>query len=107
MKKICLTLLLVACFANSYAEDKEKIAAATGAAVGGGSAVAAVAALGVPGLGAVGITSGLAAVGAIVGGGMATGLVITAAAPVAVGVAFYGGYKLVKGEPLLEKKQAK
>ncbi|CDS47972.1 hypothetical protein [Polaromonas sp. CG9_12] len=50
----------------------------------------------VAGLGAAGITSGLAAVGSLVGGGMAAGLVVTAAAPIAVGALGYGLYKGIK-----------
>jgi len=74
-------------------ERKATYAAATGATTGAAGSVGTVAALGVPGLGATGITSGLAAVGSVVGGGMATGLAITAAAPVALGAAAYGLYK--------------
>jgi hypothetical protein len=50
----------------------------------------------VPGLGAAGVTSGLAAVGSVVGGGMVAGLAVTAAAPLAVGAAAYGLYKWLK-----------
>ncbi|MDF1582197.1 MAG: hypothetical protein RQ733_03495 [Methyloprofundus sp.] len=74
-------------------EEKATLAGATGGAGGVVTSVGTVAALGVPGLGATGITSGLAAVGSIVGGGMASGLVITAAAPVAFGAAAYSLYK--------------
>ena len=48
----------------------------------------------VGGLGATGITSGLAAVGGVLGGGMLTGLCVVAAAPVVAGGAAYGAYKL-------------
>jgi hypothetical protein len=55
--------------------------------------VGAVATLGVPGLGATGITSGLAAVGGAVGGGMAAGLAVCVAAPVLIGGLSYGLYR--------------
>ena len=77
--------------------DGGVVSAGVGAAVGTGGAIATVAASGtVAGLGATGITSGLAAIGAVVGGGMATGLIVVAAAPLAIGAAGYGGYKLVE-----------
>ena len=75
-------------------EQKSILAAGTGATTGAVSAVMTVAELGVTGLGAIGITSGLATLGGLFGGGMATGLAITAAAPVALGAAAYGLYKL-------------
>jgi hypothetical protein len=50
-----------------------------------------VAAAGIPGLSAAGITSGLATIGGVVGGGMAAGIVIL---PIAAGVAGVGVYKL-------------
>jgi hypothetical protein len=80
----------------------EATGAAVGATVGGvagaGAALTAVAVSGpVAGLGAAGITSGLAAVGSMMGGGMATGLIITAAAPIVGALAIgYGGYRLAK-----------
>lgn len=77
-------------------DDTGTVVAATGAVVGAGSAVGAVSTLGVAGLGATGITSGLAAVGSVVGGGMAAGLAVTVAAPLAVGAAAYGLYKWLK-----------
>lgn len=80
--------------------DNDKGAAITGVtagAVGAAGSVGTVAAAGtVTGLGATGITSGLAAVGSVVGGGMAAGLAITVAAPIAIGAAGYGLYKLLK-----------
>jgi len=64
---------------------------AAGAAVNGADAIGAVAVSGpVAGLGAAGITPGLAAVSNVVGGGMAAGLAITAAAPLAAGAIAYG-----------------
>ncbi len=81
----------------SKCDDTTGVAvASTGAVTGAGGAIGTVAALGVPGLGATGITSGLAAIGAVAGGGMATGLAITCAAPLAVGAAAYGLYKWFK-----------
>jgi hypothetical protein len=74
-------------------EEKATCAAATGATGGAAASIGAVAALGVPGLGATAITSGLATLGSVVGGGMATGLVLAVAAPVAIGAAAYGLYK--------------
>lgn len=58
-----------------------------GAMSGAGAALATVSAVGVPGLSAVGLTSGLAAVGSVVGGGMLVGLVMTLAAPAVLAVA--------------------
>jgi hypothetical protein len=64
-----------------------------GAIAGSGGAVAAVSALGFPGLSAAGISSGLATIGATVGGGMAAGTMIAVAAPAAaaavLGYLFY------------------
>lgn len=77
-------------------ETKTTAVVGGGAVTGGTGAIGAVAALGVPGLGATGITSGLAAVGSVVGGGMGAGLIITAAAPIAVGAAAYGLYRWLK-----------
>jgi choline-glycine betaine transporter len=80
--------------------DKDKNAAVAGAAgtvAGAAGSVGTVAAAGtVTGLGATGITSGLAAIGGVVGGGMATGLAITVAAPLVIGGAAYGLYKWLR-----------
>jgi hypothetical protein len=73
-------------------EQKATLAGVSSATSVTGGSISAVYALGVPGLGATGITSGLAAVGSVLGGGMATGLVLTVAAPLAIGVAAYGLY---------------
>ena len=61
---------------------------------GGGAALsfAALYSLGVTGLYAAGITSGLAAAGAIVGGGMLAGIGVLSA-PVVLGYAFFSGNK--------------
>jgi hypothetical protein len=62
-----------------------RIGAVAGATVGSAAGVAAVSALGVPGLGAAGISSGLAAIGAAAtGGGMAVGAACVIAAPAAI-----------------------
>jgi hypothetical protein len=60
----------------------------TGGAAGAVGSVATVS-----GLGATGITSGLAAIGGTVGGGMAAGLAITAVAPLAVAGGVFFAYK--------------
>lgn len=60
-----------------------------GATAGSLGSVAAVSALGVPGLSAAGISSGLAAIGATFGGGMAAGTMAVVAAP-AVAAAVFG-----------------
>lgn len=70
----------------------EVLAGALGAGIGGIGSFAALYGLGVVGLSAAGITSGLAAVGAIVGGGMVAGVFVLAApvagfAAIGVGVA--------------------
>ena len=75
-------------------EDKEKMVKAV-IAGGGTSAltvggmVALISTLGVTGLSAAGITSGLATIGAIVGGGMLAGICVVAAAPVILGYAVW------------------
>jgi len=68
---------------------------AAGAVAGSAGAIATVGALGVPGLSAAGITSGLAAIGSTVGGGMAAGAMIAVAAPAAAAVLGYLAYQLV------------
>lgn len=80
-------------------KDSKELVTASGAIIGGGAAVAGVSQLGVvTGLGATGITSGLATVGAAVGGGMAAGLALTAAAPVLGGLLAYTGYRFFTEE---------
>ena len=60
-----------------------------------GAGVAAVSALGVPGLGAAGISSGLAAIGAVAtSGGMAAGAACIIAAPAAAAAIF--GYLIYR-----------
>ena len=80
--------------------EKEKIAEAIGAVGGGvlgfGAIAAAVGALGIPGLSAAGIASGLASLGAIVGSGMAAGISVAATIPIAAACLGYGVIKAVK-----------
>lgn len=71
----------------------EGVATALGAGVGGAGSLAALSALGVAGLSAPGITSGLAAAGALVGGGMVSGIGVLATPMVALAVI---GYALAK-----------
>jgi hypothetical protein len=61
----------------------ETLGAAAGAGVGAAASFAALYGLGVTGLSAAGITSGLAAAGALIGGGMVAGIGVLAA-PVAL-----------------------
>lgn len=67
--------------------------AAVGAGVGGAAAFGALYGLGTTGLGAVGVSSGLAAAGALVGGGVMAGVGVLAA-PVAVLAA--GGFAVAR-----------
>jgi len=62
------------------------VAAVAGVVVGAGEGTA----------GAAAMTSGLAAVGTFVGGGMFAGILVVAAAPVVLGAAGFGIYKLYK-----------
>lgn len=68
------------------------LGAAAGAGVGAAASFAALYGLGVTGLSAAGITSGLAAAGTIIGGGMVAGIGVLAAPIAVLGVA---GYALV------------
>jgi hypothetical protein len=67
--------------AERAARTAGRRASAAGAVVGLLGSVAAVSALGVPGLSAAGISSGLAAIGTAFGGGMAAGTMAVVAAP--------------------------
>ena len=83
----------------------EVLAGALGAGIGGVGSFAALYDLGVVGLSAAGITSGLAAAGAVVGGGMVAGVFVLAA-PVAVLAA--GGVGLashLKSKQLQQEKE--
>ncbi len=72
-----------------------RVGSAAGALGGLAGTVAAVSALGVPGLSAAGISSGLATIGAAaVGGGMAAGTMIAVAAPAAAATVF--GYLIYR-----------
>ena len=87
--------------------EKEKISEIIGTTGGGilgfGTITAAVSALGISGLSAAGITSGLAALGAIVGGGMIAGISVAAAIPIAAGCL---GYGIIKGVKTFFEEQA-
>ena len=83
----------------------EVLAGALGAGIGGIASFAALYGLGVVGLSAAGITSGLAAAGTIIGGGMVAGVFVLAA-PVAVLAA--GGVGLaahLKNKQLKQEKE--
>lgn len=72
-----------------------------GAGAGAGLSFAALYSLGVTGLSAAGITSGLAAAGSVVGGGMVAGIGVLAA-PVVVGYAYFSHRKHQK---LMQEKR--
>lgn len=78
---------------NDYPGITEGVASFLGAGVGAGGSLAALSTLGVSGLSAAGITSGLAAAGSIVGGGMVAGIGVLAAPIAILGVA---GYAIAK-----------
>ena len=78
---------------NDYPGITEGMATALGSGIGAAGSLAALYGLGVTGLSAAGITSGLAAAGAIVGGGMVAGIGVLAAPIALLGV---GAYALVK-----------
>lgn len=65
----------------------ELLGLAVGASAGSALSVGLLSTLGLPGLSAVGVTSGLSAAGAIVGGGMVSGLVVLSAPVAALAVA--------------------
>lgn len=83
----------------------EVLAGALGAGIGGAGSLAALYSLGLTGLSAAGITSGLAAAGGLVGGGMVAGIGVLAA-PVALlaagGVGITAHYK---NKQLKEQKE--
>lgn len=68
-----------------------RIAAPVGAVLATGGGLAAISSLGVSGLSAVGISSGLAAIGTVAGGGMVAGAVAVVAAPAVAAAALGGG----------------
>lgn len=82
--------------AERTARTVGRAGSAIGALAGSTGGVAMVSALGVPGLGAAGITSGLATIGGAVGGGMAVGTLCILAAPaIAAAVLGYLIYRFV------------
>ncbi len=81
-------------FWQSMSGEKKSELAAKFVAAGGstmtiGGMIALISAMGVPGLSAAGIASGLAAIGALVGGGMVAGIAVCSAAPLVVGGVLY------------------
>ena len=82
----------------------EVLAGALGAGIGGVGSFAALYGLGVTGLSAAGITSGLAAAGAVIGGGMAAGLFVLAA-PIAALAAAGAGIALHRKNKLLRQEK--
>lgn len=74
---------------KDYPGATEGVATAVGAVVGGAGSLGALSSLGVAGLSAPGITSGLAAAGSIVGGGMVAGIGVLAAPVAILGVTGY------------------
>jgi hypothetical protein len=102
------TLVTIAILATALREDEDlpgaertaraagRVGLAVGALAGSAGSIAAVNALGVPGLSGAGISSGLAALGAKVGGGMTRGTVCTIVLPaIAAALIGYAAYKLV------------
>ena len=89
--------------ANSAIPDV--LAGALGAGVGGVASFAALYSLGVVGLSAAGITSGLAAAGAVVGGGMVAGVFVLAAPAVVLAAGGVGIAAAIKHKPLRQEKE--
>ena len=84
----------------------EVLAGAAGAVAGGALSFVALINLGsVVGLGAAGITSGLAAAGSIIGGGMVAGIGVLAAPAVILGAGAVGITAAVKRRKLSVKKE--
>ncbi len=83
----------------------EVLAGAAGVVAGGAIGFIALINLGVVGLSAAGITSGLAAAGAIIGGGMVAGIGVLAAPAVILGAGAVGLTAAVKRKKLTEKKE--
>ena len=78
---------------KDYPGITEGAAALLASGIGGAGSLAALSTLGVSGLSAVGITSGLAAAGAVVGGGMVAGIFVLAAPIALLGI---GGYAITR-----------
>jgi hypothetical protein len=85
---------------NDYPGVTEGIATVLGSGVGAAGSLAALYGLGVTGLSAAGITSGLAAAGSIVGGGMVAGIGLLAAPIALLGVGAYAIAKKMKNAKL-------
>jgi len=85
---------------NDYPGITEGMATALGSGVGAAGSLAALYGLGVTGLSAAGITSGLAAAGSIVGGGMVAGIGVLAAPVALLGVGAYAIAKKMKNAKL-------
>ena len=85
---------------NDFPGVTEGVATAIGAGTGMAGSLFILKALGVAGLSAPGITSGLAAAGALVGGGMAAGIGVLATPAVALGVTGYAVAKKRKNAKL-------
>ena len=83
---------------NDQKTESNALKAGVGSAIAGGAAsIGGIALSGsVTGLGATGITSGLASIGTLLGGSMTAGLVVVAAAPIATGLIGYQVYKIYK-----------
>ena len=84
---------------------KEVLAGALGAGIGGVGSFAALYSLGVTGLSAAGITSGLAAAGTIVGGGMVSGIFVLAAPAVILAAGGVGVASHLKNKQLRQEKE--
>lgn len=84
----------------------EVLGGVTGMGVGAAGSFAALYFMGVTGLSAVGITSGLAAAGALIGGGMVAGVGVLLAPITILGIAGYGIFAHVKYKNLLQAKES-
>lgn len=85
---------------NDYPGITEGIATAIASSVGAAGSLAALYGLGVTGLSAAGITSGLATAGSFVGGGMVAGIGVLAAPIAFLGVVAYAVAKKTKNAKL-------
>ena len=83
----------------------EVLAGALGAGIGGVGSFAALYGLGMVGLSAAGITSGLAAVGAVVGGGMVAGVFVLAAPVALLAAGGVGVASHLKAKQLQQEKE--
>jgi len=82
--------------AERKARTAGRAGSAAGAIAGSFGSITAISTLGVPGLSAAGISSGLAAIGGAVGGGMAAGTMCAIAAPAAAAAILgYLAYRLI------------